>query len=53
MARFSVLVKYTMQRKINVYASDESEAEEKACDVVLGWKDVDDAEAVKGETEEE
>lgn len=51
MPRFIVQVKYTMQRPISVYASDEGEAEEKACDVVLGWNGVVDAEATDVEEE--
>lgn len=50
MPRYNVIVKYTMQRPISVYADDEAEAQEKACDVVNKWKDVIDSEAV--ETEE-
>lgn len=34
---------------ILVYASDESEAEEKAVDIVLAWDGIEDAEAVEVE----
>lgn len=33
-------------KEINVYARDESEAEEKAVDIVLKWDGVDDADAI-------
>ena len=33
-------------REINVYANDETEAEEKAIDIVLGWDGVDDVDAI-------
>ena len=46
MTKYKVIVIYTMQREITVYAGDESEAEDKACNVVLEWKDVIDAEAM-------
>lgn len=49
MAKFSVTVKYSMSRIINVYAGDEAEAEEKACEVVNKWKDVIETEAIKTE----
>jgi len=52
MSRYSVLVRHTMCRRITVHALDESQAEEKACDIVRDWKDVDEAEAVPDQTEE-
>lgn len=47
MPRYNVMVSYTMKRNISVYADDESEAEEKACDVVNEWKDVIESEALE------
>lgn len=48
MPRYEVTMKITktLSKPIAVYARDEAEAEEKACDIVLGWDDVDDAEMV-------
>ena len=43
------MVNAIYQKEITVYASDESEAEEKATDIVLGWNGVHDAEAVSTE----
>lgn len=51
MARFTVRVRYEMERDINVYARDEQEAEEKAVDIVENWNDVRAAEAVEVEEE--
>lgn len=51
MPRFIVKVAYTMTREIRVHASDEGEAEEKACEIVDKWKDVIETEAL--ETREE
>lgn len=45
MPRFNVTVRYTQTKEISVYARDETEAEEKAVDIVLGWNGVLDAEA--------
>jgi hypothetical protein len=44
--RYSVTVSYSQTKEIGVWAKDEQEAEEKAVDIVLGWNNVDDAEAV-------
>ena len=52
MAKFIVEVEYKMRRKINVYAADEAEAEEKACDVVRKWDGIVDAEAIDTERDE-
>jgi len=46
MPKYSVEVEYKMKRAISVFADDESEAEDKAVQVVLKWKDVVDAEAI-------
>lgn len=48
MPRYEVTMKVTkmLNKPIVVYASDEAEVEEKACDIVLGWEDVVDCEAV-------
>lgn len=45
--KFIVTVEYTTKRtkELTIYAKDEVEAEEKACDIVSGWQDVDYAEA--------
>lgn len=47
MPKYAVEIEYTSKRSktINVWARDESEAEEKAVDIVLSWDGVDDAEA--------
>jgi len=49
--KYAVTVEYTLKftKEITVYAKDESEAEDKACDIVLGWNNVDDAEAISVE----
>ena len=48
MPKYNVTVRITktLEKPISVYASDESEAEEKAVDIVLGWDGIDDAESV-------
>lgn len=48
MPRFTVEVKFQQERtkEVTVYARDEAEAEEKACDRVMEWNDVIDAEAM-------
>jgi len=51
MARFTVKVRYMMERSINVYARDDQEAEEKAVEIVEDWKGVTDAEAIEIERE--
>lgn len=43
--QFKVTVSYTQEKDITVWAEDEADAEEKACDVVLKWQNVTDAEA--------
>lgn len=42
--RYAVLVEITQrrQKELTIYARDESEAEEKAENIVSGWNDVDD-----------
>lgn len=45
MPKYNVTVSYTMERPIAVYASDEAEAEEKACDIVAKWNGVVETEA--------
>ena len=47
--KYLVMVQYTQTKEITVYARDDAEAEEKACDVVLKWNGVDDAEAISCE----
>lgn len=46
--RFNVQVSFTKRytKDLTVYASDSSEAEEKAQDIVLGWDDVEDVDIV-------
>lgn len=44
MSRFVVKVNVIYQKDITVYADDEAEAEEKACDIVRGWQNVHDVE---------
>lgn len=48
MAKYTVTVEFTQKRtkEINVYARSDEEAQEKAENIVLGWDDVTDAEAV-------
>lgn len=45
--KYIVTVEYTTKRtkELTIYAKDEAEAEEKACDIVSGWQDVQDVEA--------
>jgi hypothetical protein len=52
--KYIVTVEYTIkrQKELTIYARDESEAEGKACDIVLGWNDVEDAEAVSVEEDD-
>lgn len=40
------------QKEITVYAKSEAEAEEKACDIVLAWDGVDEADALAVEEAE-
>lgn len=53
MAKYSVEVNFTQRRTktISVFAKDEDEASEKACDIVLAWDDVTDADAESVERE--
>jgi hypothetical protein len=51
MAKFTVRVRYEMEREMTIFARDDMEAEEKAVDIVEGWKDVRTAEAVEVEEE--
>ena len=46
--KYIVTVEITSRREkeITVYAKDEGEAEEKACNIVMQWDGVDDAEAI-------
>jgi len=43
MPKWIVTVQFTQSKEITVYAKDESEAEEKAVDIVLKWNGIDDA----------
>ena len=45
MPRYTVTVRYEQEREIRVWAEDESEAEEKACEIVENWNGVISAEA--------
>ncbi len=45
MPRYIVTVRYEQAREIRVYAKDEQEAEDKACEIVMGWNDVITADA--------
>ena len=49
MPKYSVPVTFSQTKPITVYARDAQEAEEKAIAVVLGWKDIEDAEAKEAE----
>lgn len=51
MAKYRVTVRYEMERELNVYARNETEAEEKACDIVSAWNGVISAEATDVEEE--
>lgn len=44
--QYEVTVAMTKHVEIKVWAEDEGDAEEKACDIVLKWEGVVDAEAV-------
>lgn len=52
--KYIVTVEYTIkrQKELTIYARNESEAEDKACGIVLGWNDVDDAEVVSVEEDD-
>ena len=52
MPRYRVTVRYSFEKDIGVWARDESEAEEKACDIVGNWYDVVDAEATDCEEDD-
>ena len=47
MPRYRVTVKIT--RKLDCWSDDENEAIDKACEIVSGWQNVDDVEAVDAE----
>lgn len=51
MPKYEVTMNITrkLDKPISVYADDEAEAEEKAVDIVNGWDNVDDCEAVEVE----
>lgn len=51
MPKFIVRVSYRMERDINVWASSEAEAEEKACEIVENWNGVVSAEPLDVEEE--
>ena len=46
MPRYEVMVRFTQTRTkpIKVWARDEAEAKDKACDIVAGWDDVTETE---------
>lgn len=57
MPRYTVTVRYEkgryeQEREIKVYARDEQDAEEKACEIVEGWNGVISAEATDVEEDE-
>ena len=45
MPRYRVTVRYEQEKEIGVWARDEQEAEDRACEVVEGWNGVLSAEA--------
>ena len=47
MPKYRVTIQIT--RTIDCYGRDEDEAMEKACEIVSGWKDVNDVDAVDAE----
>lgn len=49
MPKFNVKMAITNHKIISVYARDEAEAEEKATDLVNGWQNVEDCEALEVE----
>ena len=49
MPKFNVKMAVTNHKTITVYARDEQEAEEKATDLVNGWANVEDCEALEVE----
>ena len=51
MAKFKVTVNVIYQKELTVYAGDEDEAKEKACEIVNKWNNVHDSEAVEAEEE--
>lgn len=51
MAKFIVKMHITNTKDINVYASDEDEAKEKAEKLVSGWDNVVECEAIDAEEE--
>jgi len=46
MPKFEVELVLHQPKTLEIWASDESEAEEKATDIALGWNNVDDAEVI-------
>lgn len=52
--KYIVTVEYTTkrQKELTIYARDESEAEEKACDIVSKWDGVDDVDPIAVEEAE-
>lgn len=52
MPRFRVTVSYTQERDLTIYAKDEAEAEDRACEIVEKWDNVTTAEAIEVEPED-
>ena len=44
--KYLVTVSFTQSKELTIYAQSEAEAEEKAVDIVLKWANVDEAEAI-------
>lgn len=51
MPKFNVTMSITNKKVVTVYAKDEQHAEEKAVDLVNGWQNVLDCEALEVEEE--
>lgn len=53
MPRYRVTVQFTQvkEKEINVFGKDEEAAMEKACEIVSGWPDVDDCDAINCDEE--
>ena len=51
MARYVCKVAITRHQNVTVYASNDSEAETKAEEIVSGWKDVEEVEVLNVEEE--
>lgn len=49
MAEYKVEVEFTVKREVDVYARDRQAAMEKAEDIVSGWSNVIDVEAIDAE----